>query len=101
VFVRVHPWLKIQTPIAPIVHPKMNSGKEFPSVLPCGTRPVAPAGFGWAIVPFQSAGGLAQSKTLRAIRVSSVNAPASWTAVALHRYFFGTIAESVFIGVHP
>jgi hypothetical protein len=23
--------LKIQTPITPIVHPKMNSGKEFPS----------------------------------------------------------------------
>jgi hypothetical protein len=39
------------------------------------------------ITPFQSARGLAQSKTLRAIRWSSVNAPASWTAVALHRFF--------------
>jgi hypothetical protein len=32
VFIRVHPWLKIQTPIAPIVHPQMNSESEFPSV---------------------------------------------------------------------
>ena len=31
VSIGVHPWLKIQTPIAPIVHPKLNTGKEFPS----------------------------------------------------------------------
>src|SRR5208282_3746147 len=31
VLIGVHPWLKIQTPIAPIVHSKMNTGKEFPS----------------------------------------------------------------------
>jgi hypothetical protein len=30
VSIRVHPWLKIQT-LASIIHPKMNSGKEFPS----------------------------------------------------------------------
>ena len=35
----------------------------------------------------QSARGLAQSRTLRAVREPSVNAPASWTAVALHRFF--------------
>jgi hypothetical protein len=37
--------------------------------------------------PYQSARGLAHSKTLRAVRRSSVNAPASWSAVALHRFF--------------
>ena len=35
----------------------------------------------------QSARGLAQSKTLRAVREASVNALASWTAVVLHRFF--------------
>jgi len=30
--------------------------------------------------------GLAQSKTLRAVRKPLANAPASWTAVALHRF---------------
>jgi hypothetical protein len=34
----------------------------------------------------QSAGGLAQSKTLRAVRMSSEFAPASWTAAALRRF---------------
>jgi hypothetical protein len=29
----IHLWLTIQTPFAPIVHPKMNSGKEFPSAI--------------------------------------------------------------------
>ena len=38
------------------------------------------------LVPFQSARGLAHSKTLRAIRLSSAFAPASWSAVALHRF---------------
>jgi hypothetical protein len=37
---------KTQISFAPIVHPKLNPGKEFPSVPPCGTRPVAPAEFG-------------------------------------------------------
>ena len=37
--------------------------------------------------PTQSARGLAHSKTLRAVRASSVNAPAFWSAVALHRFF--------------
>jgi hypothetical protein len=32
---------QIQPPIAPLVHPKMNSGKEFPSVSPCGCVPSA------------------------------------------------------------
>ena len=36
--------------------------------------------------PPESARGLAQSKTLRAVRGSSENAPASWTAVALYRF---------------
>jgi len=36
--------------------------------------------------PFQSARGLAHSKTLRAIRASPANAPASWTAAALRRF---------------
>jgi hypothetical protein len=40
VFIRVHPWLKIQTPIAPIVHPKMNSGKESVANAEFGMRSV-------------------------------------------------------------
>ena len=36
--------------------------------------------------PSQSARGLAHSKTLRAIRASPDNAPASWTAAALRRF---------------
>ena len=35
----------------------------------------------------ESARGLAHSKTLRAVRGSSANAPASWSAVTLHRFF--------------
>ena len=38
----------------------------------------------------QSARGLAHSETLRAFRKSSCNAPASWTAVALHRFHSAT-----------
>jgi hypothetical protein len=34
----------------------------------------------------KSARGLAQSKTLREVRRPLENAPASWTAVALHRF---------------
>ena len=37
--------------------------------------------------PAQSARGLAHSTTLRAVRSSSFRAPASWSAVALHRFF--------------
>jgi hypothetical protein len=40
----------------------------------------------------QSARGLAHSKTLREFRASSSNAPASWTAVALHRFSFSNKA---------
>jgi hypothetical protein len=36
----------------------------------------------------KSARGLAQSKTLREVRRPLENAPASWTAVALHRFRF-------------
>jgi hypothetical protein len=36
---RQHQWLKIQTPIAPIVHPKLNTGKE---PFKCGMRPSSP-----------------------------------------------------------
>jgi len=36
----------------------------------------------------KSARGLAQSKTLREVRRLLENAPASWTAVALHRFRF-------------
>src|ERR1035437_2360252 len=37
----------------------------------------------------KSAGGPAQSKTLRANSMRTVNAPASWTAVALYRFSTG------------
>jgi len=37
--------------------------------------------------PFQSARGLAHSKTLRAVRESAVNAPAFWSAAALRRFY--------------
>jgi hypothetical protein len=67
VFIRVHPWLKIQTPVAPVAHPKMNSGNEFPSAFirfrrdksahfPCGIRieDLQPIGFcEWRSVPNQ------------------------------------------------
>jgi hypothetical protein len=50
VLIRVHPWLKIQTPIAPIVHPKMNTGKEFrPPSADFGARQVTHAEFGMQI----------------------------------------------------
>ena len=39
-----------------------------------------------AFAPSESARGLAHSKTLRAIRGSPVNAPASWSAAALRRF---------------
>ena len=39
------------------------------------------------VAPAQSARGLAHSKTLRAVRWSFGSAPASWSAVALHRFF--------------
>jgi hypothetical protein len=46
VFIRVNPWSKIQTPFVPIVHPKMNSGKESVTnaefgmrIVECSTRP--------------------------------------------------------------
>jgi hypothetical protein len=38
----------------------------------------------------KSAGGPAQSKTLRANSMRTVNAPASWTAVALYRFSMGS-----------
>jgi hypothetical protein len=38
-------------------------------------------------LPTHAFGGLAHSKTLRAVRWSSANAPAFWSAVARHRFF--------------
>jgi hypothetical protein len=43
----------------------------------------------------KSARGLAHSKTLRAFRQPSSNAPASWTAVGLHRFSFGPSRDTV------
>ena len=53
-----------QTPFAPIVHLKMNSGKESVTNAECGL----------AIAAFQSARGLAHSKTLR-VRPSRAEFP--------------------------
>jgi hypothetical protein len=33
--------IEIQTPLAPVVHPKMNLGKEFPFVTSCRCDPSA------------------------------------------------------------
>jgi len=62
-----------------------SSGRES---APSKHRPQnnEPIHIGCHIRPSQSARGLAQSKTLRAIRASPANAPASWTAAALRRF---------------
>ena len=56
----------IQTPIAPIVHPKLNSVKEFPSGSPCGTRQVAmrnsECGIGSATGPVAVFGGAPKTR---------------------------------------
>jgi hypothetical protein len=45
---------------APIVHPKINTGKEFPSVPPFGKRQVAHVEFGMRMV----AAGVSRLKLL-------------------------------------
>ena len=47
--------------------------------------------------PPQSARGLAHSKTLRAVRGPSVNAVASWSAVALHRFSPAIISQLLLV----
>jgi len=59
---------------------RRRRGRQRPTVKPC-------AGL---MKEIQSARGLAQSKTLRVIRSSSENAPASWTAAALRRFSSAT-----------
>jgi hypothetical protein len=80
------------------VQSKMNSGKESVTIAEFGMRIRL---IRRRCVACQSARGLAHSTTLRAFREPSAFAPASWTAVALHRFSPGAIAESVFIRVHP
>ena len=72
----------VQERNAPVFAPvftALRRGELLPRDKECGVRPNL-------IAAFQSARGLAHSKTLRAIRESSAFAPASWTAVALHRF---------------
>jgi len=68
--------------LCPVRPPQTAIGRTAGTLL--GSAPVPVAIFG--VVPAQSARGLAHSRTLRAVRGSAVNAPASWSAVALHRF---------------
>ncbi len=50
--------------------------------------------------PFQSARGLAHSRTLRAVREPSANAPASWSAAALRRFSPERRRRGIFVENH-